>query len=215
MRRDWWAPLTGVAFLVLLILSFIVGGEPPDANSPPQEIVDHYVDNKDSVQIGAVISGVAAAFLVFFAGSLRRALRDAEGPGGVLSAVAFAGAVIMATGAAIDGMISIALAERADDIEPVGVQTLQALWDNDWLPIALGITVLLFASGLSIARHGALPRWLGWVALLIAVATATPIGFVGFMGAALWVLVVSILLALRLRGEAPASRPPGAAPLQT
>jgi hypothetical protein len=64
-------------------------------------------------------------------------------------------------------------------------------------------------------RHGAVPRWLGWVALVIAVTTSTPIGFVGFIGGALWVLVVSIVLALQLRregvGPAPTA-PPAAGP---
>jgi Domain of unknown function (DUF4386) len=203
MRKDWWTPLAGVAFLVVLIVSFLVGGEPPDASEPAQEIVDHYVDNKDAVQIGAALSTLAALLLVFFAGILRRVLRAAEGVGGTLSAVAFAGAIIMATGAAIDASISFALADRAEDIDPVAVQALQALWDNDFFPIALGSSVLLLGAGLSIVRHGALPRWLGWVGIVLAVIGMTPIGFVGFLGGALWVLVVSVLLTLRMRAEAP------------
>jgi hypothetical protein len=203
MRKDWWTPLTGVAFLIVLVVGFIVGGEPPDADSPVQEIVDHYVDNKDSVMAGAILTGIAATLLIFFAGSLRRALNAAEGPGGVLSAVAFAGAIVMAVGAAIDGTISFALAERADDIDPTAVQALQALWDNDFLPIAVGAAVLLLASGLSIVRHGAVPKWLGWVAILLAIISMTPLGFVGFLGGAVWILITSIYLTLRLRGEAP------------
>ena len=214
MRRDWWAPLTGVAFLVVLIVSFLVGGEPPDASEPAQEIVDHYVDNKDSVQIGAGLSTLAALLLVFFAGVLRRVLRAAEGVGGTLSAVAFAGAVIMATGAAIDASIGYALADRADDIEPAGVQALQALWENDFFPVALGSSVLLLGAGLSIVRHGALPRWLGWVAIVLGVIGMTPIGFVGFLGGALWVLVVSVLLTLKMRAEPPPAAPaPAAGPM--
>ena len=207
MRKDWWAPLTGVGFLVILIVGFIVGGEPPDAEEPVREIVDYYVDNKDSVMAGAILTGVAATLLIFFAGSLRRALSVAEGPGGVLSAVAFAGAIVMAVGAAIDGTISFALAERADDVEPTAVQALQALWDNDFLPIAVGATVLLLASGISIVRHGAVPKWLGWAAILLAIISMTPIGFIGFLGGAVWILITSVLLALRLRREAPGPAP--------
>src|SRR5918999_626041 len=205
MRKDWWTPLTGVAFVIVLILGFIIGGEPPDADSPAQEIVDHYVDSKDSVMAGAALTGVAATLLVFFGGSVRRALRDAEGPGGVLSAVAFAGTIIIAIGGAIDGTISFALAERADDIDATAVQALQALWENDFLPLATGLAVFLLASGLSIVRHGAVPRWLGWVAIPLAILALTPIGFVAFGLGALWVLAVSVLLTLKLRREAPAA----------
>jgi hypothetical protein len=203
MRKDWWAPLTGIAFIVVVIVGFLVAGEPPDANSPPREIIDHYVDNKDSVMIGALLSVIAAALLVFFGAVLRSVLRAAEGPGGVLSAVAFAGTVIMATGAAIDATISFALADRADDIAPVGVQALQALWDNDFFPVALGAALLLLGAGLSIARHGALPRWLGWVGVALGVLALTPIGFVAFPLGGLWVLIVSVMLTLRWRAEAP------------
>jgi hypothetical protein len=205
MGKDWWTPLTGVAFIAVLIVGFLVAGEPPDANSPPREIIDHYVDNKDSVMAGTFLTIVAAALLIFFGGVLRSALRAAEGPGGVLSAVAFAGTIVMATGAAIDATISLALADRADDIAPVGVQALQALWDNDWPPIALGAALLLFAAGLSIARHGALPRWLGWVGVVLGIIGLTPVGFFAFPLGGLWLLIVSVMLTLRMRAEAPAA----------
>jgi len=201
MRKDWWVPLTGIGFILVAIIAFLVGGEPPEADSPVQEVVDFYVDDKDSIQAGALLIGIAAALLVFFAGHLRSVLAAAEGPNGRLSAVAFAGAVILAAGAAIDGTISFALAEAADDIEPSAVQALQALWDNDWLPLALGTCLFLLASGLSIVRHGALPQWLGYIAIVLGVISLTPIGFVGFLGGAVWIAVTSVLMTLALRSE--------------
>ena len=92
-------------------------------------------------------------------------------------------------------------------IDPTAVQALQALWDNDFLPILFGWSAPDRA-GLSVVRYGGLPKWLGWVAIVLAVAGATPIGFVAFIGGALWVLIVSVLLAVRARG---ASAPPAAA----
>ena len=192
-------PLTGVAFVALVIIGIFVGGEPPDADSPVQEIVDFYRDNDDSIFAGALLISFAGALLIFFAGVLRKVLREAEGEGGVLSLVAFAGAVVLAVGAAIDGTISIALADKADSIDPAGVQALQALWDNDFLPLAMGAGVFLFASGLSIVRHGALPKWLGWAGILFGVMSLTPIGFAGIIGGGVWILVVSVLLTLRFR----------------
>jgi hypothetical protein len=210
-RYEWLAPLTGVAFVVLVIISFVIAGEPPSADDPAQEIVDHYIDNKDSVQIGAFLGTIAGTLLIFFFGYVRKILRAAEGEGGMLSLLALAGAVIIALGAAIDGTISFAIAEAADDIEPASVQTLQALWDNDFLPFALGTQVLWFATGISIVRHGALPKWLGWVAIVFGVASLTPIGFFAFLAGAVWMLVVSILLTLRAReaDREPLSRAPG------
>jgi hypothetical protein len=207
------APLTGVAFVVVAIVGFAVGGEPPGADDPVQEIVDHYVDNKDSVEIGAAMVGVAAALLIFFGGYLRKVLRAAEGEGGTLSAVVLVGAAVMAVGAALDATISFALAESADDVDPTAVQALQALWDNDFMPLAVGSTVFLLASGISVVRHAALPKWLGWAAILFGIISLTPAGFIGFLGGALWILVVSVMLALRARPATPTT--PGTPPTPT
>lgn len=201
-NKDWLGPLTGVVFLALVIAGFAIGGEPTGADEPANEIVDFYVDNKDSVAIGALLAGVGAAFLVFFAGNLRKALRAAEGEGGVLSAVTLVGAAIMAVGIGIDTTISFALSERADDIDPVAVQALQALWDNDFIPIAIGTIVFLLSAGISIVRHGALPKWLGWVAIVLGVIGMTPVGFAAFIGGGIWILIVSVLLTVRARTPA-------------
>jgi hypothetical protein len=208
VRREWMIPLTGVLFVLLLILSFIVGGEPPDADEPVQEIVDHYVDNKDEIWLGAGIGVAAALSLLFFAAYLRKVFRAAEGPGGMLSPLVLAAATIIAVGAGVDMTISVALAEAADDIDPIAVQSLQALWDNDFVPIQIGILLLLLSSGLSIVRYGALPKWLGWVAIVVAVIGITPIGFAAFPLGGLWLLTVSILLAVRTRSAAAATSGP-------
>jgi hypothetical protein len=197
--KEWLVPLTGVVFIVVGILSFVIGGEPKSADEPVNEIVDFYVDNKDSVQIGAIGGVVAGVLLIFFGAYLRRVLRAAAGEEEMLSLVSFIGLVLVALGFAIDGTIAFALAEAANDVDPIAVQSLQALWDNDFLPIMLGILAFLWATGISIIRSGALPKWLGWVMILLGIVGVTPIGFAAFAGAAILVLVISILLSVRAR----------------
>jgi hypothetical protein len=199
-RKEWLVPLTGVAFVLILIASFALGGEPPEASDGAEEVVEFYDDNKGQVQGGAGLSVIAGTLLIFFAGYLRKVLHAAEGEGHMLSLVAFVGGAIVATGLAIDAMLFYAMAEAAEDVDPGAVLSLQALWDNDFFPLALGIQVLLLASGISIVRHGALPLWLGWAAIAFGVIAVTPIGFVSFPAAGIWVLIVSIMLAMRARG---------------
>ena len=197
MSANRLGALTGVGFVVFLIASFAVTGEPPAQDDSAQEIVDFYTDNESQVWIGVSLSMVAAALLVLFGGYLRKVLRAAEGEGHMLSSVVLAGATIVAVGAAFDATLSVALVETVDDIDPTGVQTLNALWNNDYIPIGLGAVIFSLSAGLSIVRHGALPKWLGWASILFAVIAVTPIGFAGVVGTALWILVVSIMLALR------------------
>jgi hypothetical protein len=203
--KEWLVPLlTGVGFIVLGILSFVIGGEPKSADDPVREIVDFYVDNKDSLRVASFLGVAAVLLLIFFGAYLRRVLHAAGGDAEILSLVAFLGLVVVAVGFAIDITITIALVEAADDIAPAGVQALQALWDNDFVPLALGSLMFLWATGLAVIRTGVLPKWLGWVMIAFGVVGLTPIGFVAAAGAAILVLVLSIVLSLRAR-SAPAS----------
>src|SRR5215217_8926339 len=117
--REWLVPLTGMGFVLLGIVSFIVGGEPKIADEPEGEIVEYYLDNKDSIQVAAFIGVAATLLLVFFGAYLRRVLRAAAPEGEILSLVSFLGLVVVAVGFAIDTTILIALSEAADDIDPV------------------------------------------------------------------------------------------------
>ena len=201
MKTDhWWVPLTGAAFVVVAIASFVVGGEPPDAGHSAREIANFYSDNEASLLIGGLLTGIAGTLLIFFAGYLRRELHRAEGEGGVLSLIAFAGAVVLAVGAAFDATIVFAMADASDKLQPAQLQTLQAVWDNDFIPIAMGTQVFLLAAGLSIVRHGALASWMGWAAIVLGVSALTPVGFIAFLGGGIWVLVASSMLAMRARG---------------
>ena len=214
MRKELIGPLLGIGFIVVLVISFLVmGDEPPEADEGGQAVIDHYVENKDSIQASAVIGVVAALLLVFFANYLRRVFAEAGEV--TLSATVLVGAAIVATAAAIDGTISFALAEAAEDLDPAAAQAVQAIWDNDWLPFALGILIFLFSAGIATLKSGVLPAWLGWAAIVLAVVGLTPIGFAAFLGAAIWILVVSgLLLARANRGTEPpaVAPPPPAAP---
>ena len=196
----WLAPLTGALFFLLLIVSFLVMGEPKDAEDPVEDIVGFYVDNKDEVQIGAFIGVLAGLLLMSFGAYLRSFLRAATGEDSITPTLAFAGTVIVAIAIAIDGTISFALAESADNIDPSGVQALQALWDNDFVPFILGATAYLLGTGLAILRSGALPRWLGWVMVIALIAGFTPIGWAAAIVAGLSVLVISVMLTMGARG---------------
>jgi hypothetical protein len=199
------APLTGVLFIIVIIVGAVIAGEPPDAGDPVEEIIDHYQDNKSSIQVVSFLAALAGLLLIVFGAHLRRVLRAAEGPGGMLSVLPLVAATLIAIGIAIDATISLALAEAVDDIEPSSVQALQALWDNDFIPIAMGMLLLLLSLGISILRYGALPKWIGWVAIVLTIVGFTPAGFAAFIGGAILILVISVILTLRARRGTPAA----------
>ena len=171
------------------------------ADDSAREIVDFYVDNKSSLMAGSFLEGLAAALLVFFGAYLREVLRVTAGGKDFLSTAAFAGTLIIAVGFAFDGTINLALAETAKDIDPVGVQALTALYHNDFIPFAVGSVVFLVGTGISVLQHGALPKWIGWIALVLAVIAFTPIGFFAFIGSGILIAVMGVTLAIRGRAK--------------
>jgi Domain of unknown function (DUF4386) len=205
MERDsneWLWPLTGVLFAVLLIISVIVQGSPKGADKPANEVAQWYIDNKGSIEFSAFLGTVAALPLIFFGAYLRKVL---QGAGSTLAVLPLIGLTIVGIGGAIDNMLLFATAERAKDIPAESVRTIQVIWDNDFLPFFLGIMVFLWSVGIAVLRSGVLPKWLGWVAIIGGVISlAGPIGFIGALIAALWVIVASIMLSLQARGPASA-----------
>jgi hypothetical protein len=207
--KAWLAPLTGALAIVAMVAGGVIVGETPDAtDESAQQVVDFYVDNKDSVFIGSLLFGLGGLLILYFGAWLRRLLRDAEGPTGILSAVAFGGTIVFAAGAAVSATLGVALADTADDIDPVAVQALNAFQWNYFVPFAVGVSALMFATGLSVIRHGALPKWLGWIALIIGIAAYTPAGFFAAALAGVWIVVVSIMAAVGRRGAPSGATPP-------
>jgi hypothetical protein len=209
-RTGGVAPLMGVVFVAAYVAVAIILGEGQDATKKTaDELVTYYRDHDTEQTIGALLIGVAAITLLFWAGQLRRVLRDAEGPTGILSAVAFAGAIVFAGGAIVGATIHFALADysnNTDVVDPLVFQALNAFdWDN-FLFFPVGLGTMLLASGISTLRHDALPKWLGWAAIVLAITFATPAFPVGLFGTALWVLVVSIVWLMR--GRAPQAATP-------
>ena len=190
-----WMPITGILFVVVAIVGFIVGGEPPDAaGNSADEIVQFYTDNQGSVMAGVIILFVATVLFVFFASFLRSVLDRGDGEDGMFSRIAFVGAVVFAVGGAIDGTLIIAMSEAAGEVEPAQIETLQAFWDNDFLPLALGVVLFTLGSGISIVLHKSLPVWLGWIAIVLGIVGMTPFGWIAFMATGVWILIVSVML---------------------
>src|SRR5436309_1436453 len=189
----WFPPFTGVIFVGLFIAaSFLLGEGQDPKKKTPQEIVNHYNDHFARETAAVVVIAFACVFILYFGGWLRRVLRDAEGPDGILSTVVFGGAIVFAAGAAIAAGIHFALVDLADDINPIAIQALNALDDETFLFFPIGLGTVVLATGISAVRHGALPRWLAWVSVVLGVIFLSPFFWLVFFVGPLWFLAVSI-----------------------
>jgi hypothetical protein len=208
------APLTGILFVALFIASFAITGETPDINDTQDEVVSFWQDNDTEAMFGAAMIMWGSIFAVWFGGSLRGALRRASDDADRLAALTFAGWVILAVGACAFAGFSFAAADVADEsnVPPDVIQAFSILGEDFFPILSAGLAIAMLAGGIATLRYGGIPRWLGYVAVLLGITAATPVGFFSFMLTGIWVIIVSIVL---YRGTdetpAPAVAPPPAA----
>jgi hypothetical protein len=208
------APLTGALFVVLTAIAFIpLGGNTPEGDDPAQKVVTFYTAHESKEIFAAVVLAAAAVALLFFAATLKQRLEAAE-PGsgsGILPTATFGAGVIGATGFLTAAALHFALADYAGDIGPVAAQALNAIDSDFFFPFAIGIAALVFSTSLWVLRSRTLfPTWLGWVGIVLFIVNFTPVGFVAFGLAGIWIIVLSVML--YLRGEQAGTGTPSGAP---
>ncbi|WP_412542337.1 hypothetical protein R8Z50_07465 [Longispora sp. K20-0274] len=197
------APLAGVVYLILVLAGFIVGGtDGVGSDQPTDKVVAWWQDNKSQQTVACLLVAYGSLALVWFAGSLRRALSRAEGGDGRLGAVALAGSVILTLGLLSTVGFALVAADTVGKVPGEVTQTFSVASNEFFLPIAAGAFLLYAAAGLGILYTRVLPQWLGWLTLVLAVVALTPFAWFAFLATGLWAAGVGIVLFMR--GEAPA-----------
>jgi hypothetical protein len=204
-RWDRWAPLTGVAFVVLLAVDFSVGGSEPQAGASAARVISWYSAHRSQVQVADYLMVVVLVVALFFFGYLRDRLAE-ESPG--LAATAFGGAILFAVSGAVSSGAQLALADMPSRLSPAVAQALNLL-SNYVAAVAVGAGAagLLIASGLVIVRGARLPVWTGWLALVLGVVCIVPIANLAAIPAGIWTLIISVVLFRRGGAVVATSRP--------
>ncbi len=217
-QQETWleraAPLTGIVFVALSIVGLSIASTGVDFLASGEELASFYEDNDARVTTGGALGTIAVAFLLWFLGSLWRTLRDAEDRSR-LSVVAFGGGVAGALTLLIGSTLAIVAGARAGEagtIEPAVAEVYYDFSGFLWgVTAPVAFAVLIGATALLTIRRGIFPAWWGWVSGLLAVALLVlPISWAAFIGAYVWVLVMSVWL--YARGGAAAGIPAAAEP---
>jgi hypothetical protein len=209
VRLSRLAPLTGVIFAVVLVAGIFTSGETPDGNASPAKVIAYYATHRSDIETSAIVFVFAFLFLVLFAASLRSYLRRTAAAEG-LSALVLPGAVLMAVGATTASAVEYGLAHHLSRVEPATAQTMNLLSNELFLPIIVGAFLLAVSSGLAILCGARLPKWLGWVAIVLGIAALIPpASFPALLGFVIWSVIVSILI---YRRTGPAMSPTTDAP---
>jgi hypothetical protein len=198
-----WAAVSGIVFVVLMLVgaSFII--DLPKPNAPAQEIAAYLADPANQMRnvIGAYMWVVGGLAFLGFVGGLRAVLRQAEGGPGTLSNLVFGAGVVFtavwsvsaATLAAVAFSVGFSGAPLSD---PDLVRVLPQLGS---LLLLLGGgfagIFLLMATSLIIVRTRVLPGWLAWFGLLIAITLVVPVWtYMNIVPLLVWVASASVVL---------------------
>ncbi|HEX6228712.1 MAG TPA: DUF4386 family protein [Solirubrobacterales bacterium] len=190
-------PLSGVAAVLLMVVAFIVAGETPETDESAQEVVSYYTDKETEVGIASALLGLGAFFFLLFSTTLTDALRRARPDSALSSRFSLAGGIVFAVGMTIFAGLAFASADVVDDIDPSGLQTLNALNSDMFFTVLVGTGAFLLGAGIAARKSDLLPAWLSWAAIVIGVLAITPVGFFGFLALGIWTLIVSVLLSMR------------------
>jgi hypothetical protein len=203
-----WGFAAGVAFVVLTVASFIVGGEPPKVSDPAADVVSYYDSERGQVLVSTFLFAAALGFWLWFGGTVANILRT-RGEGRVAATIigavsAFVSLQLVA--ASINGIVAHSVARAGED----GV--VGALFDVTWgldVVAAIPSAVFFLAASLGLKRTSMIPEWLSWAGIGVAalfILRATNWAQEGFWSpngeylfiliplALLWILVASIVL---------------------
>lgn len=194
------APLTGVLSAVLIMAGAAMFGvyEYLPSGERIQAILSQ---NPTRVSIAGYVGSISAFFLMWFAASLYKTLRQREDNAGRLSMLAFGGGIASGIALAIGFSALIASGARAG--AEGGISSVEALTLYDLYGQVLGqmfavtMAVFIAASGVVSLRRGLTQAWFGWGSILIAIGLLTPIAYVVLALVLVWLIGVSVWLYLR------------------
>jgi hypothetical protein len=207
------APLSGVLVVVLTVASLIIVGEQPDFVDEPDAVAEFYADDPGKLIGGFYVDALGSVILIWFAGSVRSALRVAEGGEGRLSAVSFGGGIAAAVLFLAYDAINLAGAFRADEDGAIDPAVAASLNDVSSLMLgggaAMASAIFIAAAALvALRRRAVLPAWFAWISIPLAILLISPFGFIGLFGLLPWILIASIVLYMGQRESAPGTPPP-------
>lgn len=210
-RWERAAGFGGILFVVMVIVSVLLPGEPPMVNDSAKDIAKWFTENDDAIRYAAMIGILATLPLVWWAAALYRLLERGTGNArlGVMVAIG------VAIGAAASGVSAVVYSAVAI-VGPLGTgglaetRLLYLVGTNVNSLIGIGTALAVGAASAGILRSGMMPKWIAWwgglVVVLslagsfVAMSTRDAVmlaSFLSFLAFAIWLLAVSVVMLRR------------------
>ena len=198
--------ICGLLAVALLVASFPFTGETPKPGASSDKVAEYLTRSSAQTWTGIYLELFGIVLLILLAGRLWAILREAEGDGAWIATTGM-GAALAALPVLLVGdatLMAAAFSAGRHGLDPGVVGAMYAVqWYADLVFGAVN-AVFFAAAAVLVLRRGALPPWLGWFALVVAVALVATVPFgtgvtmepphiLGF----LWIVSVSIVMIAR------------------
>jgi hypothetical protein len=207
--RKWerYGALSGILFVILVIVSIAISGSVPMASDSATKIFKYFRDHQDSIEAAAFIGGLATVPVLWWAGSLWARMRRAENGQPRLALIAVLGLVFAGAGQLIASALTATIALERNTLSASAAKFFFVLSLAAGAAGTVGIAVLVLATSALVFRTRVFPMWLGWLGIVDAVLlliasysvastsdTFAGIGFAAFIIWAIWIIILSIIM---------------------
>lgn len=205
-KWDRWAPLSGALAVPFWIAAVILISTKAEGSKGPK-ILASFHQHSDGILLAGLLWSIGVLLFIWFLGSLRSHYLAAEREPGRITALAYGGGIAASVIAMLIPVGDEVGALNKDDIDASGAAVLHHFSDAFFVAAEYTLPILFFASAIMSLRYGALPKWLGWLSVVIGIVLLIgPIGWAAFIFATpIWTLIVSIWLYTRT--EQPSTTP--------
>jgi hypothetical protein len=196
-RWERLSPLAGVVAVALWIAGLAITDAPDTStHKTDAQILAVYRHHSNAVLLGSWLFMLGCVFFLWFVGTLRGRMQEAEGGRATFSGIAFGGAVA-ATVFGVGTMAGpVAVVINKNHVSAATAGALTHTGDLFFVGAEITLVALFVAAGVVAFRTGLLPKW--WAVLMWVVAVVLVIGPIGWaaliFGVPIWTLGTTFML---------------------
>ena len=197
MIESRWLPLSGIVFVLLLVVAIVgISGDTPDTDAPAAEIASFYEEEEVRQGLASFVLPASVPFLLLFAASLAWMARAADiAPRDIWRRLLLGGSYILGAVIMAMALVHFALADGGNDVDPAALQALNLLDGSFWVPANAALGVMMLGAGGWLLGRARNYNVLGWAALVLGVGLFIPfVDFIALLVSLIWILVASVLL---------------------
>ena len=195
-RAGWIHTLGAIGAILLplaILFSFFTSD---DSGDTAAELIAYAKDNESDAWVLQVIALTAPLLIGAFVASLRVRLRAANAAYQALTVI---GGTLFVAFLGVGLTLWAAPLLSPDELTTAGADAYLAFDDVGWVLLGMGgvsIGAMIIGVSLAALELGLLPKWAGWVSLLLGVVSLATIVAVGIFAWAAWLLAAGLFLLL-------------------